>query len=308
MNPLFKVRIMNEDNILNGKKVAQSVKDRVKIQVDKLKEKGVNPQLTVVLVGKDPASQVYVRMKGKACEKLGILSNTILLDKNASEDELLSLIHKLNNDVNVHGILVQLPLPKQINDQKVIEYINPQKDVDCFHPHNVGLLVNGSPYVLPCTPAGVVEILKYYKIDTEGKHVVIVGRSNIVGKPAANLLMQKNRFANATVTVAHSRTKDLPSITKQADILIAAIGMPQFIKKDMVKADCTVIDVGTNRIDADNEKGYRLVGDVDFDNVQPFVEKITPVPGGVGPMTIAMLIQNTVTVAARQNGLEPEGV
>ncbi len=299
---------MNEDNILNGKKVAQSVKDRVKIQVDKLKEKGVNPQLTVVLVGKDPASQVYVRMKGKACEKLGILSNTILLDKNASEDELLSLIHKLNNDVNVHGILVQLPLPKQINDQKVIEYINPQKDVDCFHPHNVGLLVNGSPYVLPCTPAGVVEILKYYKIDTEGKHVVIVGRSNIVGKPAANLLMQKNRFANATVTVAHSRTKDLPSITKQADILIAAIGMPQFIKKDMVKADCTVIDVGTNRIDADNEKGYRLVGDVDFDNVQPFVEKITPVPGGVGPMTIAMLMQNTVTVAARQNGLEPEGV
>jgi len=299
---------MNEDKILNGKEVAQAVKDRVKVQVDKLKEKGVNPQLTVVLVGEDPASQVYVRMKGKACEKLGIISNTILLDKNTSQDELLSLIDKLNNESDVHGILVQLPLPKQIDEQKVIEYINPKKDVDCFHPHNVGLLVNDSPYVLPCTPAGVVEILKYYKIETEGQHVVIVGRSNIVGKPAANLLMQKNKFANATVTVAHSRTKDLPSITKQADILIAAMGMPQFIKKEMLKADCTVIDVGTNRIDADNEKGYRLVGDVDFDNVMPAVQKITPVPGGVGPMTIAMLMQNTVTVAARQNGLDVDAL
>jgi len=294
---------MSEDKILNGKEVSQAVKDRVKIQVEKLKENGVNPQLTVVLVGEDPASQIYVRMKGKACEKLGILSNTIRLDESTPEDELLSLIDKLNNDKSVHGILVQLPLPKQINEQKVIEFINPKKDVDCFHPHNVGLLVNGAPYVLPCTPAGVVEILKYYKIATEGKHVVIVGRSNIVGKPAANLLIQKNKFANATVTVVHSRTKDLPAITRQADILIAAMGVAQFIKKEMLNPDCTVIDVGTNRIDADNEKGYRLVGDVDFDNVMPYVRKITPVPGGVGPMTIAMLMQNTVTVAARQNGL-----
>jgi methylenetetrahydrofolate dehydrogenase (NADP+)/methenyltetrahydrofolate cyclohydrolase len=295
---------MNEDKILSGKEVAKFVKDRVKIQVEKLKEKGVMPKLTVVLVGEDPASQVYVRMKGKACESLGIISNTILMEKDTSEEKLLSLIDELNRDKSNHGILVQLPLPKQIDEQKVIEHINPKKDVDCFHPHNVGLLVNGSPYVQPCTPAGVVEILKYYKIETEGKHVVVVGRSNIVGKPAANLLIQKNKFANATVTVAHSRTKDLPSITKQADILIAAMGVPQFIKADMLSPDCTVIDVGTNRIDADNEKGYRLVGDVDFDNVAEKVKKITPVPGGGGPMTIAMLMQNTVTVAADQNGLD----
>jgi methylenetetrahydrofolate dehydrogenase (NADP+)/methenyltetrahydrofolate cyclohydrolase len=297
---------MSEDKILSGKVVAKVVKDRVKNQVEKLKEKGVNPKLTVVLVGEDPASQVYVRMKGKACESLGIISNTIILDRETSEEKLLQLIDELNNDKSNHGILVQLPLPKQIDEQKVIEFINPKKDVDCFHPHNVGLLVNGSPYVQPCTPAGVVEILKYYKIETEGKHVVVVGRSNIVGKPAANLLIQKNRYANATVTVAHSRTKDLPSITKQADILIAAMGVPQFIKAEMVNPDCTVIDVGTNRIDADNEKGYRLVGDVDFDNVIEKVKKITPVPGGVGPMTIAMLMQNTITVAAHQNGFDVE--
>ncbi len=294
---------MNEDKILDGKEVAQAVKERVKLQVEKLKEKGINPKLTVVLVGTDPASQVYVRMKGKACEKLGILSDTIRLDEQTPQEELLSLIDKLNNDASNHGILVQLPLPKQIDEQKVIEFINPKKDVDCFHPHNVGLLVNGAPYVLPCTPAGVVEILKYYKIGTESKHVVIVGRSNIVGKPAANLLMQKNQYANATVTVVHSRTKDLPAITRQADILIAAMGVPQFIKKEMLNPNCTVIDVGTNRIDADNDKGYRLVGDVDFDEVASYVQKITPVPGGVGPMTIAMLMQNTVTVAARQNDL-----
>ena len=291
----------DNDKLLDGKKVAASVNERVKQKVERLKEKGVRPKLTVVLVGDDPASQVYVRRKEKSCQKLGILSETIRLDAQTSQDDLLALIERLNQDSDNHGILVQLPLPDQIDENEVIMAIDPAKDVDCFHPQNVGLLVAGQPYVLPCTPAGIMEILAFYGVETQGRHAVVIGRSNIVGKPMANLLMQKNAQANATVTVVHSRTKNLPELTRQADILIAAMGKPHFVTRDMVKPGAVVVDVGINRIEADNEKGYALVGDVDFNEVLPIVARITPVPGGVGPMTIAMLMQNTVTAAAAQS-------
>ncbi len=293
---------MNTDKILDGKRVAQAVNNRVFEQVECLKRDNIQPKLTVILVGEDPASKVYVKRKGKSCEKLGILSDTINLPEETSEKELLELIGRLNGDDSVHGILVQLPLPSQINESRVLLAVDPKKDVDCFHPHNVGLLVSGNPYVLPCTPAGIVEILKFYQIETSGKHAVIIGRSNIVGKPMANLLMQKNDRANATVTVVHSRTKNIPEYTRSADILIAAMGRAQFVKKEMIKENAVIIDVGMNRIDADNEKGYRLCGDVDYEAVFPKATHITPVPGGVGPMTIAMLMQNTVVATAKQTG------
>ena len=293
-----------EPQLLKGKPVSDSVFDRVLEQVKFLKNKNVQPKLSVILVGEDPASQVYVRRKGKACEKLGILSDTIILPDDISESHLLQKIESLNTDPTNHGILVQLPLPKHINEQNIILAVSPLKDVDCFHPQNVGLLVAGDPYMLPCTPAGIVEILKYYQVDTQGKHVVVVGRSNIVGKPMLNLMLQKNPSANATVTVVHSRTTNIARLTKQADILVAAIGQPAFIKAEHLKQGAVVIDVGINRVDADNEKGYALVGDVDFDDVAEIVSKITPVPGGVGPMTIAMLMQNTVAAAAAQNQIK----
>ncbi|HID38114.1 MAG TPA: bifunctional methylenetetrahydrofolate dehydrogenase/methenyltetrahydrofolate cyclohydrolase FolD, partial [Calditrichaeota bacterium] len=286
------------DKILSGKTVAAHVNERIVHQVSLLKEQGIEPKLSVILVGDDPASQVYVRRKEKSCHKLGIQSKTYRLPEKTSQEELLRLISRLNSDVSNNGILVQLPLPAHINEDKILLAVNPQKDVDCFHPQNVGLLVSGKPFVLPCTPAGIVEILNYYSIATEGKHAVVLGRSNIVGKPMANLLMQKNSRANATVTVVHSRTPNIPELTNQADIVIAAIGKARFVTKDMVKEGAVVIDVGINRIDADNEKGYALVGDVDFDGLVDKVAAITPVPGGVGPMTIAMLMQNTVTVTA----------
>jgi len=295
---------MEDFKLLLGKNVADAVYQRIEGQLDFLKMKDVIPGLVVVLVGDDPASQVYVRKKGKTCEKLGMHSKTIMLDASTSEEELLHLIGSLNQDPAFHGILVQLPLPKQIDENKVILAIDPQKDVDCFHPQNVGLLVSGKPYVLPCTPAGITEMLKFYEIETVGKHAVVLGRSNIVGKPMANLLIQKNKEANSTVTVAHSRTVNIPELTRQADILIAAIGQPEFVKADMVKNGAVVIDVGINRVDADNEKGYRLVGDVAFEEVAQKTTAITPVPRGVGPMTIAMLMQNTLTAAARQRNLE----
>lgn len=292
-----------DHKLLKGKAVSEVVYKRVLQQVQFLKDNGVTPKLSVILVGEDPASQVYVRRKAKACEKLGILSDTIILSSETSEDTLLQKIDSLNSDPTNHGILVQLPLPKHINEQNIILAVSPQKDVDCFHPQNVGLLVAGEPYMLPCTPAGIVEILKYYQIETQGKHVVVVGRSNIVGKPMLNLMLQKNASANATVTVVHSRTQNLPELTKQADILVAAMGQSEFIKAEHLKQGVVVIDVGINRVDADNEKGYALVGDVAFESVSEQVSKITPVPGGVGPMTIAMLMQNTVTAAAYQNNL-----
>jgi methylenetetrahydrofolate dehydrogenase (NADP+)/methenyltetrahydrofolate cyclohydrolase len=298
---MFQRQIMENSKLLAGKTVAEHVFRRIEHNLELFRTDGIAPGLVVILVGNDPASQVYVRKKGKTCEKLGLHSKTIFLDESTSEDELLNIIDELNHDASFNGILVQLPLPKQIDDNKIILSIDPAKDVDCFHPQNVGLLVSGNPYVLPCTPAGIVEILKFYEIETSGKHAVVLGRSNIVGKPMANLLIQKNKDANATVTVAHSRTKNIPELAREADILIAAIGQPEFVKADMVKEGAVVIDVGINRIDADTEKGYRLVGDVAFEEVARKASAITPVPGGVGPMTIAMLMQNTLKAAAKQH-------
>lgn len=273
-------------NIIDGKAVSAAVKDEVKEQVAALKKDGGVPCLAVVLVGDDPASKVYVRNKKRACEYCGIKSLEYILDKTASEQQLLDLIDVLNNEPTVHGILVQLPLPPHINEQKIINAISEQKDVDAFHPANVGRLMTGNPDFLPCTPAGVMEMLKKYNIETAGKDCVIIGRSNIVGKPMAMLMLS----ANSTVTICHSKTKNLKEKCLSADILIAAIGKPKFVTADMVKDGAVVIDVGINR----TEDG-KLCGDVDFDEVSKKASYITPVPGGVGPMTIATLMKNTLT-------------
>lgn len=273
-------------NIIDGKAVSAAVKDEVKEQVAALKKDGGVPCLAVVLVGDDPASKVYVRNKKRACEYCGIKSLEYILDKTASEQQLLDLIDVLNNEPTVHGILVQLPLPPHINEQNIINAISEQKDVDAFHPANVGRLMTGNPDFLPCTPAGVMEMLKKYNIETAGKDCVIIGRSNIVGKPMAMLMLA----ANSTVTICHSKTKNLKEKCLSADILIAAIGKPKFVTADMVKDGAVVIDVGINR----TEDG-KLCGDVDFDEVSKKASYITPVPGGVGPMTIATLMKNTLT-------------
>lgn len=273
-------------NIIDGKAVSAAVKDEVKEQVAALKKDGGVPCLAVVLVGDDPASKVYVRNKKRACEYCGIKSLEYILDKTASEQQLLDLIDVLNNEPTVHGILVQLPLPPHINEQKIINAISEHKDVDAFHPANVGRLMTGNPDFLPCTPAGVMEMLKKYNIETAGKDCVIIGRSNIVGKPMAMLMLS----ANSTVTICHSKTKNLKEKCLSADILIAAIGKPKFVTADMVKDGAVVIDVGINR----TEDG-KLCGDVDFDEVSKKASYITPVPGGVGPMTIATLMKNTLT-------------
>jgi methylenetetrahydrofolate dehydrogenase (NADP+)/methenyltetrahydrofolate cyclohydrolase len=288
----------NSPLILSGKEVSLAVKSDLKDRIAKLKEKGITPGLTAVLVGEDPASQVYVHSKERQSGKLGFNSQVLRLDENTSQTELLQVVKDLNEDDNVHGILVQLPLPKHIDSQLIIEAIEPNKDVDGFHPVSVGKLVLDLDGFVSCTPAGILEIMKYYKIETSGKHVVVVGRSNIVGKPMANLMIQKKALGNATVTLVHTRTPDMGVHTRQADILIAAAGVPEFITEDMVKAGAVVIDVGINRVDdASTEKGYRLVGDVDFAGVSEKCTAITPVPGGVGPMTIAMLLSNTVKSA-----------
>jgi len=289
--------------ILDGKLVAAVKREKITEEVAELKNKtGKNPSLCAILVGEDPASKVYVKSKEKACEKVGITSKVDRLPDSLSEKELLDLIDKYNEDPEVNGILVQLPLPSHIDEQKVIEKIAPIKDVDCFHPYNVGRLSLGTAVYYPATPAGVIEILKHYKIETSGKNVVVVGRSNIVGKPIASMMVQKTEFGNSTVTIAHSRTKNLNEVTKQADILIAAIGRPEFVKADMVKPDAVVIDVGVNRVDDETrERGYRLAGDVDFKEVEKIASAITPVPGGVGPMTITMLLQNTLKAFEVQN-------
>lgn len=291
--------------IIDGKQVAADIRTELKLKVDKLKADGNNiPGLVAILVGEDPASNVYVSMKHKACEEVGLYSKVDRLSADTKEEELLKLIDQYNNDNKYHGILVQLPLPKHINEDLIIEAISPFKDVDGFHPINVGKMVIGKDTLLPCTPHGVVELLKRYKIETKGKHVVVVGRSNIVGKPIANMLLQKKAGANAVVTVVHSAAEDLTSITRQADILIAAIGVPEFIKADMVKEGVVIIDVGVNRVeDSTKKSGYKLVGDVDFENASKKASFITPVPGGVGPMTIAMLLQNTYTAFMNINGI-----
>ncbi len=286
--------------IIDGFAIAQKVRLEVAKEVENLKKSGIEPCLAVVLVGENPASVSYVTAKEKALKEAGMVDKAIYLAENTTEHELLSIISKLNNDAKVHGILVQLPLPKHIDEQKVIEAIDPKKDVDGFHPVSAGNLLIGRDGFLPCTPNGVLRLLKEMNIETNGKHVVIVGRSNIVGKPLA--LLMARRETNATVTICHTGTKDLKSITSQADILVAAVGSPKMISSDMIKKNAVVIDVGVNRIPDDTKKsGFRLVGDVDFDEAMEVASFITPVPRGVGPMTIAMLMQNTLE-AAKNNG------
>jgi methylenetetrahydrofolate dehydrogenase (NADP+) / methenyltetrahydrofolate cyclohydrolase len=291
--------------ILDGTAIAQSIRHEVAREVARLATKGQKPGLAAVLVGEDPASAVYVRSKGKACEEAGMHSVTIRLPVDTPEDELLATVDRLNADPAIHGILVQLPLPKHINSEKVLRRIDPGKDVDGFHPMNVGKLVTGDKTAFrPATPYGVQQILVRSGIETKGAHAVIVGRSNIVGRPMANLLIQQGPGGDATVTVCHSRTRDLPAVTRSADILIAAIGKPEFVTADMVRPGVVVIDVGINRVDdASRPKGYRLVGDVAYESVAQIASAITPVPGGVGPMTIAMLLQNTLQ-AMQQTALD----
>ncbi|MGE5410254.1 MAG: bifunctional methylenetetrahydrofolate dehydrogenase/methenyltetrahydrofolate cyclohydrolase FolD [Clostridiales bacterium] len=287
--------------IIDGKKVAADIRAEVKEQVSALVAQGKKvPGLVTILVGNSPASLSYINSKSKGCIEVGMYSKVDRLPEDISEKELLSLVEAYNNDDKIHGILVQLPLPKHIDENKVIDAISPEKDVDGFHPVSLGNLVIGKDTFYPCTPAGIQELLKRYNIETKGKHVVVVGRSNIVGKPIANIMLQKKEYANAVVTVCHSAAKDLNQYTRSADILIAAIGVPGFIKADMVKEGVVVIDVGINRVeDSTKPKGYRVVGDVDFDSVAPKASYITPVPGGVGLMTIAMLLLNTMKAYSR---------
>ncbi|MFC2083820.1 bifunctional methylenetetrahydrofolate dehydrogenase/methenyltetrahydrofolate cyclohydrolase FolD [Bacteroidota bacterium] len=281
--------------LIDGRKISAEIKAELKQKVEKYKNTyNMVPGLVTILIGENPASKVYVNMKNKACKEIGVFSIMEHYDESISEEKLLNVISEYNNDERIHGILVQLPLPNHINESKVIESVDPRKDVDGFHPISIGKLVLGKETFYSCTPYGIMELIKRYNIKTKGKNVVIVGRSNIVGKPLANMLMQKKENANAIVTVCHSAAEDISYYTKKADILIAAIGSPEFIKEEMVRDDAVVIDVGINRIeDPDSPKGYRIVGDVDFQNVSKKVSYITPVPGGVGPMTIAMLINNT---------------
>lgn len=291
-------------DIIDGKRVADEIRGELRGRLDRLRSRGVNPGLTAILVGENPASQLYVKMKGKACEEMGMAHRTIEMPSDTSQDVLLQEVARLNVDPEVHGILVQQPLPREISTEAAVHAVDPLKDVDCFHPENVGLVLIGNPRFAPATPAGVVELLVRSGNDPAGKDVVIAGRSNIVGKPLAALLMQKAPKANATVTVVHSATRDLAAHTRRADILVAAMGSPHTIHADMVKDGVVVIDVATNRIpDATKKTGYRTVGDVDFDSVKEKAKAITPVPGGVGPMTIAMLLTNTVRAAELAAGL-----
>jgi methylenetetrahydrofolate dehydrogenase (NADP+) / methenyltetrahydrofolate cyclohydrolase len=290
--------------IISGKEVSAEIRLELKARVAALKAKGVAPGLGVVLVGEDPASISYVSAKARGAEEIGVFEETIRMFATATEEEILAMVDRLNRDPRFNGILVQLPLPKWVSPDKVINLISPAKDVDGFHPINVGKLLRGEPCPLPCTPYGVVQLLVRAGHSPEGKHVVICGRSNIVGKPLAALLMQKKKGANATVTVCHTGTRDLPHFTKQADILVAAMGVPKAITADMIREGCVVIDVGVNRVeDPTHPKGYRLVGDCDFEAMKDKAAAITPVPGGVGPMTVTMLLLNTVEAAERKAGL-----
>ena len=285
------------DKILLGKPVSDNIYVILKKKIGKLLSKNIIPKLSVILVGDDPASKIYVTRKNKKFISMNCKSDLQHLNNDVTEEELIELIDKFNNNKKIHGILVQLPLPNHIDTNKILKHINPKKDVDGFHPENLGYLLQGNPRFIPCTPYGCLEILKYYDIQVESKNVVIVGRSNIVGKPLFALLSQKFKIGNATVTLCHSKTENLSQYTKAADILIAAIGKPNLITKDMVKKDSIIIDIGINRISDNSEKGYSIVGDVDYKNVLEKSSAITPVPGGVGPMTIAMLLYNTVKSA-----------
>lgn len=284
--------------ILDGKKVAADIKGELKTQVEALHARGVVPALGVILVGEDPGSVVYVRNKEKACQEIGLESRVVRLPESVSQAAVLAQIAEWNRDPAVHGILVQLPLPTQISDRLVISAVSPDKDVDCFHPENVGRLLVGDPFFLPCTPAGILELLARYDIQVDGAHVVIIGRSNIVGKPLANLLFQKRPGSNATVTVCHTGTRDLIAHVRRADILVAALGRPEFVRGTWLHPGAVVVDVGTNRIPApETPQGTRLVGDVHFESASEMASAISPVPGGVGPLTVAMLMANTVKAA-----------
>ena len=288
---------MSEPLILSGKDVSQSVYQSLLNRISNLKDQNITPGLAVVIVGEDPASQVYVRSKTKKFKQLHLTTETFKLPDSTSEEELLNLIDDLNENDQFHGILVQLPLPKHIDSQRVLETIDPKKDVDGFHPENAGLLSIGRPRFVPCTPKGIMRILSHYNIDLKGKHVVVVGRSNIVGRPISILTSLKQEGSNGTTTICHSGTPDISQFTKSADVVIVALGVPQFLTGEMLKDGAIVIDVGINRIDADTEKGYKLVGDAHWESISSKISAATPVPGGVGPMTIAMLVENTVEAA-----------
>jgi len=294
---------MPADNLIDGRAIARQLQDELSKRIAALKARGIQPGLAFVRVGEDPASKVYVGRKEKACAELNIFSETHVLPEAASESELLALLGKLNADRRLHGILVQAPLPRQIRQEVIYATVSPEKDVDGFHPVNVGKLMLGDPTgFLPCTPAGIRELLVRSAVKIDGAEVVVLGRGNIVGKPMAAMLCQKQKNANATVTLCHSGTRDIKQHCLQADILIAAIGVAEFVKADMVNKGSVVVDVGVNRVsDPASKTGSRLVGDVDFAAVQPIARKITPNPGGVGPMTIAMLMQNTITAAEASN-------
>ena len=284
--------------LLKGKPVAKEMEKEIAEEVASLKEKGINPHLSVVLVGEDPASKVYVASKGKACDRVGITSDTITLPASTSQEELIEVVDGLNTDPAVHGILVQLPLPRHIDTDAIVGRVSPRKDVDGFTPENIGKLLLGIPYTIACTPAGILEILDRYKVDIEGMNVVIIGRSRIVGKPLAALLMQKSKGRNCTVTVCHSGTRDITAFTRSADMVVTAMGSPGYLRGDMVSEGCVVIDVGINRVeDASAKKGYRLVGDACFEELCEKASYITPVPGGVGLLTVTMVIKNTLIAA-----------
>ena len=286
---------MTFPKLLSGLDTATEAYNSFNDRIKTLAAKDVVPGLCVILVGNDPASKIYVRNKSKKLKFLGLVSETITLDADVKEEKLLSIIDYLNANTKFHGILVQMPLPKHINSQKIINSIDPTKDVDGFHPENVGWLSIGRPRFIPCTPKGIMRIFKHYNIDLSGKDIVVIGRSNIVGRPMSILVSSND--ANGTCTICHSRTKNIYNYTKNADIIISAIGVPNFLKSDMIKKDSIIIDVGINKIDSDNKKGYKIIGDADYESVFDKVSHITPVPGGVGPMTIAMLVENTIEAA-----------
>jgi methylenetetrahydrofolate dehydrogenase (NADP+)/methenyltetrahydrofolate cyclohydrolase len=291
-------------DVIDGRAIAADIRSGLEDRIETLADAGVRPGLATVLMSDDPASETYVSMKQRDCEEVGIESVHVEIDPDAPAEELYDAIDDLNADPEVHGILVQLPLVDQVEERRVLRSVDPVKDVDGFHPENVGRLVAGDPRYRPCTPHGVQKLLEATGVETDGTDVTIVGRSNIVGKPLANLLVQKAADANATVTVCHSRTEDLAAKTRDADVVVAAAGVPEFIDGSMLSTDAVVIDVGVNRVDADTEKGYELVGDVDFESAKETVSAITPVPGGVGPMTRAMLLYNTVKAAGVQEGID----
>ena len=292
----------NNPKLLLGKVVSEEIKKKLTVDINNLKNCNIIPKLAAILVGDNPASKIYVNSKHKTFLKMNCLSDVHYLPVDTKESELLYLIENLNSSNEVHGILVQFPLPKHLNSNKIISFINPDKDVDGLHPMNLGYLLQGKPNFIPCTPFGCIQILKHYEIEVKSKNIVIVGRSNLVGKPLHALLSQKFNIGNATVTLCHSKTDNINYFTKNADIIIVATGIPNLLKSDMIKKDCVVIDVGINRINDNSDKGYHIVGDVDYDNVMPLAKHITPVPGGVGPMTITMLLYNTIQSAKKASG------